>query len=71
MMGGSVRPAAASRHISWLFIDRTATNADVAAIEAQVVDLDRTVEVQESTMDMSALGGSGAELVITGRGLTK
>ena len=45
-------------------------NADVsAAIEAQVADLDCTVEVQESTMDMSALGGSGVELVITGRGL--
>ena len=50
--------------------DRTATNADVsAAIEAQVADLECTVEVQESTMDMSALGGSGVELVITGRGL--
>ena len=69
MMGGSSSGGSITYYIL-LSDDRTATNADVsAAIEAQVVDLDCTVEVQESTMDMSALGGSGVELVITGRGL--
>lgn len=49
---------------------RTATNTEVAeAIGESVADLDCTVSVQESTMDMSALGGSGVELVITGRDL--
>ena len=69
MMGGSSSGGSITYYIL-LSDDRTATNADVsAAIEAQVADLDCTVEVQESTMDMSALGGSGVELVITGRGL--
>jgi len=69
MMGGSSSGGSITYYIL-LSDDRTATNADVsAAIEAQVADLECTVEVQESTMDMSALGGSGVELVITGRGL--
>jgi multidrug efflux pump subunit AcrB len=69
MMGGSSSGGSITYYIL-LSDDRTATNADVsAAIEAQVADLDCTVEVQESTMDMSALGGSGVELIITGRGL--
>ena len=69
MMGGSSSGGSITYYIL-LSDDRTATNADVsAAIEAQLADLDCTVEVQESTMDMSALGGSGVELVITGRGL--
>lgn len=69
MMGGSSSGGSITYYIL-LSDDRTATNADVsAAIEAQAADLDCTVEVQESTMDMSALGGSGVELVITGRGL--
>ena len=69
MMGGSSSGGSITYYIL-LSDDRTATNADVsAAIEAQVADLDCTVEVQESTMDMSALGGSGVELVIPGRGL--
>lgn len=69
MMGGSSSGGSVTYYIL-LSDDRTATNADVsAAIEAQVADLDCTVEVKESTMDMSALGGSGVELVITGRGL--
>ena len=69
MMGGSSSGGSITYYVV-LSDDRTATNADVsAAIEAQVADLDCTVEVQESTMDMSALGGSGVELVITGRGL--
>ena len=69
MMGGSSSGGSITYYIL-LSDDRTATNADVSsAIEAQVADLDCTVEVQESTMDMSALGGSGVELVITGRGL--
>ena len=69
MMGGSSSGGSITYYIL-LSDDRTATNADVsAAIEAQVADLDCTVEVQESTMDMSALGGSGVELVIAGRGL--
>ena len=69
MMGDSSSGGSITYYIL-LSDDRTATNADVsAAIEAQVADLDCTVEVQESTMDMSALGGSGVELVITGRGL--
>ncbi|MFQ8833174.1 MAG: efflux RND transporter permease subunit [Ruthenibacterium lactatiformans] len=69
-MSSDGRPVLRRQHHVYLSDDRTATNADVsAAIEAQVADLDCTVEVQESTMDMSALGGSGVELVITGRGL--
>ncbi|WP_367924376.1 efflux RND transporter permease subunit [uncultured Ruthenibacterium sp.] len=50
--------------------DRKVTNVDVKnEIEQAVEDLNCTVDVTESTMDMSMLGGSGLELVITGQDL--
>ncbi len=46
------------------------TNASAAQqIQDAVVGLNCEIEVQESTMDMSALGGSGIELVIKGSNL--
>ena len=50
--------------------DRDVTNVDVKnQIDQSVSDLDCMVDVTESTLDLSMLGGSGIELVITGQDL--
>lgn len=50
--------------------DRTASNVEVKnSILAATADLDAELEVAESTMDLSMLGGSGLELVIAGQDL--
>ena len=69
MMGGSSGGSSITYYVL-LADDRSVTNTQVAeAINEAVADLDCEVSVEESTMDMSALGGSGVELVITGRDL--
>lgn len=70
MMGGGSSGADGITYYILLSDDRSAANTQIAeAIEDAVADLACTVSVQESTMDLSALGGSGVELVITGRDL--
>ena len=70
LMGGGSSGGGSITYYVLLADDRSATNTQVAeAINDAVADLDCTVSVEESTMDMSALGGSGVELVITGRDL--
>lgn len=70
MMGGGSSGGGGITFYILLADERAVTNAQVAkAIGEAVADLPCTVSVQESTMDMSALGGSGVELVITGRDL--
>ncbi len=50
--------------------DRTVTNVDVKhAILEAASDLDVELDVTESTMDLSVLGGSGLELVVSGQDL--
>lgn len=47
--------------------DKTHTSAQVAQMmRDQVADLPATVEISDSTMDMSALSGSGLEVVLKG-----
>ncbi len=51
---------------------RDTDNAGIARrIEEATRELDGTLSIQETTMDLSALGGSGIELVIRGRDLDK
>lgn len=70
MMGGGSSGGGGITYYILLSDDRSATNTEVAeAINDAVADLNCEVSVQESTMDLSALGGSGVELVITGRDL--
>lgn len=70
MMGGGSSGGDGVTYYILLADGRTVTNEQVAkGIGDAVADLPCTVSVQESTMDMSALGGSGVELVITGRDL--
>lgn len=70
MMGGGSSGGDGITYYILLGDDRSATNTQIAeAINDAVADLACTVSVQESTMDLSALGGSGVELVITGRDL--
>ena len=70
LMGGGSSGGGSITYYVLLADDRSATNTQVAeVINDAVADLDCTVSVEESTMDMSALGGSGVELVITGRDL--
>lgn len=52
--------------------NKNLTNAQIAAkIKDLTADLDCEVEVEESTMDMSALGGTGISIQIKGRELDK
>ncbi|MBD5101106.1 MAG: MMPL family transporter, partial [Subdoligranulum sp.] len=70
LMGGGSSGGGSITYYVLLADNRSATNTQVAeAVNDAVADLDCTVSVEESTMDMSALGGSGVELVITGRDL--
>ena len=67
MMGGS---SSGLQFYILLADDRNVTNLEVKnQIEQAVADLDCTVDVTESTMDLSMLGGTGLELVITGQDL--
>lgn len=52
--------------------DRSVTNVEVKkAILEAVADLDGELEVEESTMDLSMLGGSGLELIVAGQNLDR
>lgn len=67
MMGGS---SSGLQFYILLADDRDVTNVEVKTqIEQAVEDLDCTLDVTESTMDLSMLGGTGLELVITGQDL--
>lgn len=67
MMGGS---SSGLQFYILLADDRDVTNVEVKTqIEQAVKDLDCTLDVTESTMDLSMLGGTGLELVITGQDL--
>ncbi len=48
--------------------DKTMTNEEIAdIIEAKTEDLDAEISIQTSSMDMSALGGSGISIQVRGR----
>ncbi|MBR3823592.1 MAG: efflux RND transporter permease subunit [Lachnospiraceae bacterium] len=48
--------------------DKTMTNEEIAdIIEAKTEDLDAEIAIQTSSMDMSALGGSGISIQVRGR----
>ncbi len=72
MMGGGSSGAGTQSFTFYVLLadQRSVSNTDVArAITESTQDMEGTVSVQESTMDMSALGGSGVELVISGQNL--
>lgn len=70
MMGGGSSSSSGAQNFTFYVLlkeKRSATNTEIAQLIAESSqDLDATVSVQESTMDMSALGGSGVELAVTG-----
>ncbi len=73
MEGGGMMGGSSSGGMSFYILlgdDVKATNAEVARqLRDAVADLDCTLEVSASTMDMSALGGSGIEIELKGRDL--
>ena len=73
MEGGGMMGGSSSGGMSFYILlgdDVKATNAEVARqLRDAVADLDCTLEVSASTMDMSALGGSGIEIELKGRNL--
>ena len=73
MEGGGMMGGGSSGGMSFYILlgdDPGATNAEIAQqLRDAVADLDCTLEVSASTMDMSALGGSGIEVELKGRDL--
>lgn len=70
-LGGSPKENETTVYI-FLNEDKKQTNQEIAdAIEEQTKGLDCEVKVEASTMDMSALGGSGISVQIKGRDLDK
>ncbi|MEG2770623.1 MAG: efflux RND transporter permease subunit, partial [Oscillospiraceae bacterium] len=52
--------------------DKKQTTTEIATdIQKKIKDLDCTMDIQTSNMDMSMLGGSGIEIVIKGKDLNK
>ncbi len=50
--------------------DKTMTNEEIAdIIESKTADLDAEISIQTSSMDMSAMGGSGISIQVRGRDL--
>ena len=70
MQGGGLMASGGDLDVSLYVLlreDRRQTSAEVAqAIEARTADMPCEVEVQSSNMDLSALGGSGVELLVKG-----
>lgn len=73
MMGGGSASGTGGQSFTFYVLlagKRSVSNTDVArAITEAAQDMKGEVSVQESTMDMSALGGSGVELVLSGQNL--